>query len=77
MLNLRDKVKILDLLKGDMYLAKVRQCCGKNESNIHSTALNSVHLEHLWFFFSGGLLGTIYLCGYQGSIVFPMYHVMW
>jgi hypothetical protein len=35
-LNLNDKVKILDLLKGSTFLAEVGQCYGKNESSICS-----------------------------------------
>jgi hypothetical protein len=40
-LNLSDKVKILGLLKGDMFLVEVRRHCGKNELSIFSTVLNS------------------------------------
>jgi hypothetical protein len=36
-LNLNDKVKFLDLLKGSMSLAEVGQHYGKNESSICST----------------------------------------
>lgn len=43
--NLSDKVKFLDLLVGYTSLAKVGQCYEKNESNIHNTALNSMHLS--------------------------------
>jgi hypothetical protein len=59
-LNLRDKAKILDVLKGSMSLAEVGQHHGKNKSSMHNTVLNSVHSEQAWFFFSGSLLGTIY-----------------
>jgi hypothetical protein len=36
-LNLNDKVKFLDLLKGSMSLAEVGHHYGKNESSICST----------------------------------------
>jgi hypothetical protein len=36
MLNLSDKVKTIDLLKGGMNLVEVVWCYGKNESIIHS-----------------------------------------
>jgi hypothetical protein len=42
-LNLSDKVKMLDLWKGGMFLEGGRHC-GKNESSICSTALHSLHL---------------------------------
>jgi hypothetical protein len=32
-----------------------------NESRVCSTALNSMHLEHVQFFHDGGILGTMYL----------------
>jgi hypothetical protein len=51
-------VEILDLLKGSPSLAEVDWCDGENESSTHSTALNSVYPEHLWFVLSGGLLGN-------------------
>jgi hypothetical protein len=60
-INLSDKMKILDLLKGGMSLVEVGLCCGKYESDIHNTMLNSMHPEHSWFFLNGSLPGTIYL----------------
>jgi hypothetical protein len=56
--NLSNKVKILDLLKGGMSLAEVEWQYGKNDSGICSTVLNSMHFEHWWFFLNGGLLGA-------------------
>jgi hypothetical protein len=48
-------VKILDLLKGGMFLAEVEWWhYGKNESSIHSTRLNSMHPECAWFLLNGG-----------------------
>jgi hypothetical protein len=32
---------------------------GKNELSIYSTVLNSVYLEHSWFFLHSGLLESI------------------
>jgi hypothetical protein len=59
--NLSNNIKILDLLKYSMYLEKSGQCYEKkNESSIHSIALNSVHPEHSWFFLKGSLLRAIY-----------------
>jgi hypothetical protein len=47
-LNLNDKVDILDSLKCDMSLTEVRQFFGKkHEPSIHSKALNSKHPEHI------------------------------
>lgn len=34
MLNINDKVKILDLLKGGMSVTEIGQCYGKDESGI-------------------------------------------
>jgi hypothetical protein len=48
-LVLSDKVKILDTWKSNKSLAEVGQHYGKNESSIHSIALNSVHPEHTVF----------------------------
>jgi hypothetical protein len=59
-LNLSDKVKILDLLTGNMSLVGVGWYYGKNESSICSMALNSMHPEHLQFFLNSGLFGTTY-----------------
>jgi hypothetical protein len=56
--NLRDKVKIWDLLKGSTSLVEVGQHYGKNESSSRSTALNAMYPEHAPFVLSGGLLGT-------------------
>jgi hypothetical protein len=53
-------VKILDLFK-DLSLAEIRWHYGKNKSGILSTALNSMHPEHLRFSLHGGLLRTTYL----------------
>jgi hypothetical protein len=60
LLNLSDKLKIWDLLKGSMFLLEVGQCYGKNYSRVWSTALNSAQPEHVWFFLSGSLLGVMY-----------------
>jgi hypothetical protein len=35
-LNLSDKVKILDLLEGGMSLGVLGQCYGENKSSIHN-----------------------------------------
>jgi hypothetical protein len=51
-LNKSDKATIWDLLKGSLSLAEVGQCHGENESNVHSTALNSVHPEQARTFWS-------------------------
>jgi hypothetical protein len=45
-------VKFWDLLKGSRFLADAGQHLGKNESNIHSTALNSMNPENACFFLS-------------------------
>jgi hypothetical protein len=42
-----------------MSLVEVEQYYRENESNIHSTILNSMHTEH-GVFLSSGLLGTIF-----------------
>jgi hypothetical protein len=71
-LSLNDKMKTWDLLECGMCLAKVGWHYGKNESSIFSTVLNFMHSEHLWCFFSVGLLETIYL-RHQGSTVIPLW----
>jgi hypothetical protein len=60
MLNINDKVKILDLLKGGMSVTEFGWCYEKN-SRIYRTVLNSMHPEHLWVFLNSSLLATIYL----------------
>jgi hypothetical protein len=44
--NLSDKLKILDLLKGNVSLAEVSWSYGIKESNICSTVLKSMHSKH-------------------------------
>jgi hypothetical protein len=65
---LSDRMNILDLLKGSLFLGGVWLHYGKNESSVHSTALHSINPEHSWVFLNGGLLGTTYH-GYQGATV--------
>jgi hypothetical protein len=48
-LNLSDKVKILDLLKGGTSLAEIGCLYGKNELNICTTTVNSMHPENSQF----------------------------
>jgi hypothetical protein len=52
-LDLSDKVKILDMLKGSMSLVEAGWCYGENKSSIFSAALNSVSPEHPWTFLIG------------------------
>jgi hypothetical protein len=49
MLNLSDKTKIWELLKGGISLAEVEWQHGKSGSSIHNTVLKSMHPEHLLF----------------------------
>jgi hypothetical protein len=44
-----------------MFLVNVGWYCGKNESNIHSTVLNFMHLAHPCFFFNNTNLRAICL----------------
>jgi hypothetical protein len=60
-LNLSDRVKILDLLNCTMSLVEGEWRYGKNESSIHCTVQKSMKPEHSWLFFNGSLLGAIYL----------------
>jgi hypothetical protein len=60
-LNLSDKVKILDLLRGGMSLKEFGQPHAKDKSSILSIVLNSTRL-----FLNGTFLETIYY-RYQGS----------
>jgi hypothetical protein len=50
-------VKNLDLLKGNLSLVEAGWYFGKSELRI--IALNTLHLEQVWFFFNASLLGTI------------------
>jgi hypothetical protein len=59
-LDLSDKVKILDLFKGRIFLAEVGKHSWKNYSSIPSRKLNSMHPEHSWPFHNDGLHGIIY-----------------
>jgi hypothetical protein len=46
-LNLSNKVKILDLLKGSIPLVEVGLCFGGKEPSTSSTALSCMHSEYL------------------------------
>jgi hypothetical protein len=59
-LNLSDKLKILDLLKSDMYLIE-NVWRKKIQPSISSTALDFMYPEHVWLVLSGGLHGPMYL----------------
>jgi hypothetical protein len=61
------KVKIWDLSKCSMSLVEAGPCYGENESEICIKVLNSIHTDHLQFFFSGVLLRNTY-CGYHWSV---------
>jgi hypothetical protein len=48
-LDSSDKVKLLDLLKGDMSLEEVGRHRGKNGSSTHSQVLSSAHPDRCGF----------------------------
>jgi hypothetical protein len=61
MLNLSDKVKTLEVLKGSLSLVEVVHPYGKSKSSLCSTALSSVCTEHAQVFLHGRLLATTFL----------------